>query len=81
MRLGHSLYIDIAGMQGSQLLNSFFRDKKGVSSDTGLQGSGQLIFTESQNATRVNKAGSCAEDTGTAAAWTRGQTCLIIVHR
>jgi hypothetical protein len=46
MRLGDSLYIDIAGMQASQLLNDFFANKQVVSFDTGLPGSGQLIYTE-----------------------------------
>ncbi len=46
MRLGDSLYTDIAGMQASRLLNDFFRDKQIVSFTTGLPGSGALIFTE-----------------------------------
>lgn len=45
MRLGDSLYIDIAGMQASRLLNDFFRDKQIVSFTTGLPGSGSLVFT------------------------------------
>ncbi len=46
MRLGDSLYIDIAGMQASRLLDNFFKDKQVLAFDTGLPGSGQLIYTE-----------------------------------
>ena len=46
MRLGDSLYIDVAGMQASQLLNNFFANKRIVTFDTGLPGSGLLIYTE-----------------------------------
>jgi hypothetical protein len=46
MRLGDSLYIDIAGMQASQLLNNFFTNKQVINFDTGLPGNGSLIYTE-----------------------------------
>lgn len=56
MRLGDSLYIDIAGMQASKLLNDFFVNKQVVSFDTGLPGSGLLIYTEGakRDTTRVD---------------------------
>ena len=46
MRLGDSLYIDIAGIPASKYLNDFFANKQVVSFDTGLPGSGLLIYTE-----------------------------------
>ena len=46
MRLGDSLYVDIAGQVASQLLNDFFKGKNVISFDTGLPGSGQLIYAE-----------------------------------
>lgn len=46
MRLGDSLYIDIAGMQASKLLGDFFANKQVLSFDTGLPGNGSLIYTE-----------------------------------
>ena len=46
IRLGDSLYMDIAGMQASTLLNKFFADKQVISFDTGLPGDGSLRYAE-----------------------------------
>lgn len=46
IRLGDTLYTDIAGMQAEELLNKFFADKQVVRFDTGLPGSGELIYSE-----------------------------------
>jgi len=46
MRLGDSLYIDITGMQASQLLNNFFANKQVATFDPGLPGNGSLIYMQ-----------------------------------
>jgi hypothetical protein len=46
VRLGDSLYTDIAGMPASRLVNKFFADKQIVSFDTGLPGEGSLVYSE-----------------------------------
>jgi hypothetical protein len=56
LRLADSLHIDIAGMQAAELLNNFFAAKQVIAFNTGLPGSGSLVYTEGgkRDTTRVD---------------------------